>query len=428
MKPEEAAWIAGALVADGPDRLSDAQAGAFAMAACIHGLGVPARVALTTAMRGTGKVLAWDLPGPVLDKHSTGGLGDCTSLVLAPALAACGAFVPMISGRGLGHTGGTLDKLEAIPGLNCDLDADSLAGLVRGAGCAIASAGPDIAPADRRLYAVRDLTSTVESVDLITASILSKKLAGGAETLILDVKTGTGAFLQDMEAARTLARALVETARGAGLNAGALLTDMNQPLATSLGNALEVMAAVECLTGSAEHPRLRELTIALGAELLVMAGLADAPTTGAGMIAGALDSGQAALHFARMVRGMGGPADFVERWRDRLPGAPVIVEVAATPGGDGAAVHVQAIDGRALGMAVIDLGGGRRHEDAAIDPTVGLSSLVSLGEAVAPGQPLARVHAADAASAARAAEQVRAAIALGPAPTGPGPLVMERIG
>lgn len=443
LTPEQTEWLVAALVGAGDERLGDAQAGAFAMAACIHGLGPGGRVALTTAMRDSGDVLSWDLPGPVLDKHSTGGLGDCVSLVLAPALAACGAFVPMISGRGLGHTGGTLDKLEAIPGLSCDMPTEAFSGLVRSAGCAIAAASADIAPADRRLYAVRDVTGTVESIDLITASILSKKLAGGAQALILDVKTGSGAFMATPAAANELAQALVQTARGAGLSAGALVTDMNQPLATSLGNALEVMASVECLTGVDGHPRLRDLTKALGGELLVMGGLADAPTDGARMIAGALDSGQAALHFARMVHGMGGPADFVERWRDRLPGAPVIKDVPCGSGANGSGadgqagtgqggtgqggIYVQSIDGRALGMAVVHLGGGRRTEGGQIDPTVGLSDVVSLGQKLAPGQPLARVHAADPATAARAVAQVQAAIVTGPDPLAATPLVLERI-
>ena len=285
-----AEWFARGLASG---EVTDAQAGAFAMAVLLNGLGEAGRVALASAMRDSGKLLEWQLPGPVIDKHSTGGIGDCTSLLLAPALAACGAYVPMISGRGLGHTGGTLDKLEAIPGYRADVPVEELYALVADIGCAIVGATADIAPADRRLYAIRDVTSTVESIDLITASILSKKLAAGLEALVLDVKVGTGAFMKSGAEAEALAKSLVRTANDAGCRTMALITDMNQPLAASAGNALEVMEALATLTGDEINQRLWDVTIALGAEALVLADLAESARDGADQLGEALRSGRA---------------------------------------------------------------------------------------------------------------------------------------
>ncbi|MFN3953549.1 MAG: thymidine phosphorylase [Pararhodobacter sp.] len=412
------AWFAQGL-ADG--RVSDAQAGAFAMAVCLKGLGEAGRVALTLAMRDSGRQLDWSLPGPVLDKHSTGGVGDCVSLLLAPALAACGAYVPMISGRGLGHTGGTLDKLEAIPGYRAEVPEDRLRGVVAQTGCAIVGATGQIAPADRRLYAVRDVTATVESVDLITASILAKKLAAGLDALVLDVKAGSGAVMATPDAARQLARALVDTANGAGCPTVALITDMNQPLATAAGNALEVAEVMETLTLARRSPRLWDLTLALGGEVLALAGLTADATSGAARIEAALRSGAAAERFGAMVAALGGPGDFLARWCDHLPQAPVIRDVPATAGGS-----VRAIDTRALGQIVVMLGGGRLREGDAIDPRVGLRGIVALGEVVIPGAPLAQVHAADTASAEAAIAAVRAAYSLGENPP-PAALIKERI-
>ncbi|WP_372834884.1 thymidine phosphorylase, partial [Puniceibacterium confluentis] len=337
-EPSDAAlaWFAAGL-ADG--RVSDAQAGAFAMAVCLRGLSDPGRAALTRAMRDSGRVLRWDLDAPVLDKHSTGGVGDCVSLVLAPALAACGVYVPMISGRGLGHTGGTLDKIEAIPGVVTTLDESRFRDVVARAGCAIVSASADIAPADRRLYAVRDVTATVESLDLICASILSKKLAAGLDGLVLDVKVGSGAFMKTDDDARSLARALVATACAAGCPTTALITDMSQPLAPALGNALEVDAALQVLTGAAQGP-LAELSQELGGALLHRAGLSGSAAAGARRIAEALASGAAAERFGRMIAAMGGPLRFVEDWRRFLPEATVIREVPAPEAG-----VISAIDG-----------------------------------------------------------------------------------
>ncbi len=403
--------------------VSDAQAGAFAMAVCLRGLGDGGRVALTRAMRDSGTVLEWDLPGPVVDKHSTGGIGDCVSLVLAPALAACGAYVPMISGRGLGHTGGTLDKIESIPGCRTEVSSDALRTITARIGCAIVAASDEMAPADRRLYAVRDVSGTVDSVDLITASILSKKLAAGLQALVLDVKVGSGAFMKTMDAARALARALVDTAQGAGCATRALISDMDQPLATAAGNALEVAEVMETLTGTSVNPALRDLAAALGGELLSMAGQAPDPAAGAMRIREALASGRAAERFGGMIAALGGPADFVERWPDRLPSAPVVREVTA-----GCAGHVAAIDGEALGNAVVALGGGRLREDGRINPSVGLSDLAGLGEAVSADLPLALVHAASEDAADRAVRQVRAAYRIDAAPAARPMLIRERIG
>ncbi|MCE8009441.1 thymidine phosphorylase [Aestuariivita sp.] len=415
----ELAWFAAGL-ADGT--VSDAQAGAFAMAVCLQGLGEGGRTALTLAMRDSGSVMAWDRDQPVIDKHSTGGVGDCVSLLLAPALAECGGLVPMISGRGLGHTGGTLDKLEAIPGLVTQVNSDRLGDILDKAGCAIVGATSNIAPADKRLYAIRDVTATVESLDLITASILSKKLAAGLDALVLDVKIGSGAFMKTIEEARALAQALTETATAAGCKTTAVITDMNQPLAPALGNALEVAEVMRVLTGEAHGP-LVEITAALGGVLLANAELAEGVQNGADMIFDALRDGRLADRFGRMIAAQGGPVAFVENWPRFLPEANVIREVAAPLDG-----YVTGIDGEGLGLAVVALGGGRQIEADLIDPSVGLSGVVRLGAQVSKGQPLAVIHAGRE-DAARAAERaVRQAIRLGDRHQAPPPLIHERIG
>jgi thymidine phosphorylase len=403
--------------------VTDAQAGAFAMAVCLRGLGAEGRVALTQAMRDSGRVLEWDLPGPVIDKHSTGGVGDCVSLLLAPALAACGAYVPMVSGRGLGHTGGTLDKLEAIPGFRTALTEDALRTQIGGVRCAIVAATAEIAPADRRLYAVRDVTGTVESIDLITASILSKKLAAGLEALVLDVKCGSGAFMKTRDEARALAQALVETAQGAGCMTRALITDMSQPLATAAGNALEVIEVMETLTGTSVNAALWDITCALGGEALALGGIAADAEDGAGRIAQALESGAAADVFGRMVAAQGGPADFVDRWPDRLPAAPVVVDVPSLRGG-----FVGTVDGEALGQAVVHLGGGRLRDGDRVNPSVGLSDLAGIGEEIGKGAPLAMVHAASLGEAEVAVAAVQAAYGMADVAPQEPPLVLERIG
>ncbi len=404
--------------------VSEGQAAAFAMATLLRRMNLDERVALTLAMRDSGSVLDWsELDGPAVDKHSTGGIGDNVSLVLAPALAACGAFVPMISGRGLGHTGGTLDKLDSIPGYVSQPDRQTFRRVVASAGCAIIGQTADLAPADKRLYAIRDVTGTVESVDLITASILSKKLAAGLDALVLDVKCGSGAFMATPEDARELAESLVNVANGAGCKTSALMTDMNEPLASAAGNALEVWNACACLTGDEVDPRLWDVTLALGGEVLFLAGLVETVAEGVGRIAEALQNGQAAERFGRMVSELGGPADFMERFGEYLPRAPVVRDVSPDRQG-----VVQAIDARAIGLAVIELGGGRKVRADQIDYSVGFDRLAGVGAVVDRDFPLARVHATSDDAADQAAKALAAAYVIGDdAPAEP-ELVLNRIG
>ena len=301
--------------------VTEGQAAAFAMAIFFRGMTLEERVALTRAMTRSGLSLDWraeNLPGPILDKHSTGGVGDNVSLMLAPMLAACGAYVPMISGRGLGHTGGTLDKLDSIQGYASQPDLALFKRVVKEAGCAIIGQTADLAPADRRLYAIRDVTATVESVALITASILSKKLAAGLQALVMDVKTGSGAFMPTLTGARELAESIAAVATEAGLPTISLITDMNEPLASAAGNAVEVRNAVDYLTGARRDPRLDRVTIALGADLLALSGLAPDARAGEAALKRALASGAAAERFERMVAGLGG-TDKLRLARARAP-------------------------------------------------------------------------------------------------------------
>lgn len=403
--------------------VSEGQAAAFAMATFFRGMTARECAALTRAMRGSGTVLDWaDLAGPAIDKHSTGGVGDKVSLVLAPVIAACGGSVPMISGRGLGHTGGTLDKLDAIPGYDTRPDLATFRGVVAEVGCAIVGQTGELAPADGRLYAIRDVTATVESVPLITASILSKKLAAGLDALVLDVKTGSGAFMAERDAAGWLARSIVEVAKGAGLACSALVTDMNQVLGRTAGNALEVREAVDFLRGERREHRLLEIVTALSAELLRLGGLAADDEAARAAIAEALASGAAAERFARMVAALGGPGGIVDAPGAHLPAAPV--QIAVEPECEGV---VREIDARALGLAVMGLGGGRRRAEDAIDHAVGLSDVASIGETVSSERPLCRIHARDDGDARAAAATVRAAISVGEPTAAVPPLVYERI-
>jgi len=384
--------------------LSDAQVGALAMACFLRGLDAGEQVALTEAMTRSGTVLEWDVGRPVLDKHSTGGVGDKVSLMLAPIVAACGGAVPMISGRGLGHTGGTLDKLDAIPGYDTAPSLERFRAVVAEAGCAIVGQTADLAPADRRLYAVRDATGTVESIPLIVASILSKKLAAGLERLVMDVKFGSGAFMAAPEDARTLAEALVQVAGGAGLATVALLTDMDEVLGSTAGNALEVAEAAAYLRGDAREPRLHEVTLALCAALV------DAD------VERALGSGAAYERFERMVAALGGDLR-------GLPSAPVVRPAAPERSG-----YVAAVDCRAVGLVVTALGGNRARETDAIDPAVGLAEVAPAGAAVGPDRPLALVHARSEADAESAAAALRRAVTIADEPPAPRPVVAGRIG
>lgn len=411
------------IIAGLPDgSVSEGQAAAFAMAVYFNGMSEPERVALTLAMRDSGTVLRWDdLPGPALDKHSTGGVGDTVSLPLAAAVAACGGHVPMISGRGLGHTGGTLDKLDAVPGYVTQPGVNLFRKVVREAGCAIIGQTADLAPADKRLYAIRDVTATVESLPLITASILSKKLAAGLHGLAMDVKFGSGAFLPDYGKAQALAQALVGVANGAGMPTTALLTDMSEPLASAAGNALEVAYALDHLTGRRREPRFHEVTVALAAEMLLLGNLAPDLDAARAKIEQAFASGAAAERFARMIVALGGPADLLEAPQKHLAAAPVVKPVHPETVGP-----VASVDTRAVGLAVVALGGGRVRPQDPIDHAVGIVALAGIGDAVGPDRPLGIVHARNEAGYQAASERLRKAYRIGDG-AARGPLVAERV-
>jgi thymidine phosphorylase len=388
----------------GSGQVNDSHISALAMAVYFNDMTVAERVAMTRAMRDSGQVLEWrslDLPGPVVDKHSTGGVGDLTSLLLGPMVAACGLFVPMISGRGLGHTGGTLDKLDSIPGYNTVPDTETFRKLVREIGVVIIGQTAQLAPADKRIYAVRDVTATVESVAMITASILSKKLSAGLDALVMDVKVGSGAFMPTYAKSVELAESIVNVGNGAGMKTAALLTDMNQSLAPCAGNAIEIRCAIDYLTGKNRPARLHDVTMALSARMLMVGGVAQTEAEAYAKLQQALDSGAAAERFARMVSSLGGPADLMEAPERHLASAPVVVPVTATQSG-----YVSSVDCRGLGLSVVGLGGGRYRAEDAIDYAVGLTDLVELGQFVEAGQPIAMVHA----RTEKAAEQAVAAV------------------
>lgn len=406
--------------------IGEGQIAALAMAVYFQDMTMDERVALTCAMRDSGMVLTWDhlnLGGPIVDKHSTGGVGDVVSLMLGPMVAACGGFVPMISGRGLGHTGGTLDKLDAIPGYQTSVDNDRFLKVVKEAGVAIIGQTGDLAPADKRIYAVRDITATVESIAMITGSILSKKLASGLEALVMDVKVGSGAFMPTFEASEELAKSIVAVANGAGCRTSALLTDMNQVLASSAGNAVEVREAVRYLTGEYRNPRIHEVTMALCTEMLISAGLASNDVDARAKLQAVLDNGKAAEIFGRMVTGLGGPSDFMERYDAYLPKAAIVRPVYAAKAG-----FVTAMDTRELGLAVVAMGGGRRAAGDKLDYAVGLTDFIRLGQSVDADKPLALIHAQTEEQFAQAAGMVQAAVKIGDTRPEALPEVYRRIG
>lgn len=405
--------------------VSEGQIAALAMTIYFHDMTLEERVALTMAMRDSGTVLNWkslNLNGPIVDKHSTGGVGDVTSLMLGPMVAACGGYVPMISGRGLGHTGGTLDKLEAIPGFDIFPSDDRFRQIIKDVGIAIIGQTNSLAPADKRFYATRDITATVDSIPLITASILAKKLAEGLDALVMDVKVGSGAFMPTFEASENLAQAIVGVANGAGCKTTALLTDMNQVLASTAGNALEVREAVQFLTGVARNPRLLEVTMALCSEMLISGKLAENDTEARKKLQQVLDNGKAAEVFARMVAAQNGPADFIERMDSYLP-APTLSKAVYAEG----AGIVSAMDTRALGMAVVSLGGGRQRASDSIDYSVGLSDMTTLGTQIDAQRPLAIIHASSEAQWQQAAAAVKAAITLSDSAPAMTPVVYRRV-
>ncbi|QYJ81488.1 thymidine phosphorylase [Shewanella aegiceratis] len=391
--------------------VSEGQIAALGMAVYFKDMNMDERIALTTAMRDSGTVLNWKnlgLDGPIIDKHSTGGVGDVISLMLGPMAAACGGYVPMISGRGLGHTGGTLDKFDAIPGYQTEPDSDLFRKVVKEAGVAIIGQTGDLVPADKRFYSIRDNTATVESISLITASILSKKLAAGLDALAMDVKVGSGAFMPTYEASEELARSITAVANGAGTKTTALLTDMNQVLASCAGNAVEVKEAVDFLTGAYRNPRLYEVTMGLCAEMLQLGGLAANEAEAREKLNRVLDNGKAADIFGRMIAGLGGPADFIENYAKYLPQSQIIRPVYADRSGFAASM-----DTRELGLAVVTLGGGRRKPGDALDYSVGLTQVCALGDEITSDKPIAMVHAQSESAFEEAAAAVKKAIHIG---------------
>ncbi|MDR6898504.1 thymidine phosphorylase [Rhizobium miluonense] len=407
----------------GRGELAESQIGAFAMAVWFRGMTREETVALTLAMARSGDTLSWQgIDRPIADKHSTGGVGDNVSLMLAPIAAACGLAVPMISGRGLGHTGGTLDKLESIPGYGIKPDAARFRKVVDEVGCAIIGQTGVLAPADGKLYAVRDVTATVDSVPLITASILSKKLAAGLETLVLDVKIGNGAFMTSQEEAETLARSLVEVANGGGVKTSALITDMNQPLADAAGNVVELRNCLDFLKSNKSGTRLETVVLAFASEMLVQAGIVANAADAESRARKALASGKAAEIFGRMVHALGGPADLLEHPDRYLASAPVQKPVLAAADG-----WLGACDAREIGMSVIDLGGGRRRPQDKIDHRVGFTDILPLGTKVSRGDRIATVHAADEASAQKAAVALSANYRIMDTAPALSPVILRRI-
>ena len=372
------------------NHLSEGQIASLAMAICLKGMTFEERVQLTLAMKNSGKTLSWDLPGPIIDKHSTGGVGDTVSLILAPVLAACGAYVPMISGRGLGHTGGTLDKFDSIPGYNTSPNEALLRRVVSKVGCAIIGQTNELAPADKRLYAIRDVTGTVESIDLITASILSKKLAAGLEGLVIDVKCGNGAFMQDFNEASTLAKSLVTVSNESGCKTTALVTDMNQPLSQSIGNSLEVLAAIEILKGSSKDQRLLEVTNSLGVSILCSSNICKNKKEAQLLISSVLSSGKAAEKFSQMISELGGANDFFEKPKNYLTPSNIQKNVCCKKSG-----YVKKINTKNLGNILILLGGGRQKVEDDIDFSVGMKLLIELGTYVERNQPICTLYARD---------------------------------
>jgi len=403
---EIAAFVSG--ITDGS--LSEGQIAAFAMATFFTDMDPRECISLTRAMKNSGDTLQWEsqnLPGPIVDKHSSGGVGDKASLMLGPMLAACGVFVPMISGRGLGHTGGTLDKLDSIPGYNTTPDNAAFQAVVKSVGCAIVGQTANLAPADKRFYSIRDVTGTVESLPLITASILSKKLSAGLDCLVLDVKTGNGAFANTMERATDLAHRIVTTAGEMGLPTTAIITDMSEVLGPNAGNALEIVETIDYLKGTFRDPRLHEVVLTLGAELLLLAGTVSNVEEGKDQLNQNLDSGHAAEIFSKMVSELGGPNDLLEAKDKYLPEAQLICPIFPLESG-----IISAIDVRSVGNTIIELGGGRRVATDKIDFSVGFTEIQGLGARVDPQTPIAWVHARNQSEADIAIKKIQSAFIL----------------
>ena len=397
------------------------QVSALAMAIFLNSMSFDEAATLTLAMARSGTILEWDtdeFDGPIVDKHSTGGVGDKVSFLLAPIMAACGCYVPMISGRGLGHTGGTTDKAESIPGYNATPDLGTFRRVVRDVGCAIIGQTPELAPADRRFYSIRDVTGTVESVPLITASILSKKIAAGLQGLVMDVKAGNGAFMPDIDRARELASSIIGTAAKAGLATRAVVTDMNEVLGSTAGNALEIAESARFLRNEAREPRLDKVTLALCAEMLIVGGVETNRDAATQRCDEAVSSGRAAEAFSRMVAALGGPRDFLDKYDTYLASAPVARPVRAQG-------FLAVVDTRAVGNAIIELGGGRRKVGETLDLSVGFSEIAPIGAELDANRPLAIVHAASDAAAQQAEERLLAAVTVADAPPDKRPVICD---
>lgn len=388
---------------------SDSQIAAMTMAIFLNGMGRDETVALTSAMCNSGDVLNWDhLDGPVVDKHSTGGVGDNVSLMLAPLVASCGLYVPMISGRGLGHTGGTLDKLESITGYNVAPSQELFNQVVNDVGCAIISASGNLTPADKKIYAIRDVSATVESVPLIVASILSKKLASGLGALVLDVKCGNGSTTSNVDEAKLLARELTDVANGAGLPTKAIITDMNQPLASAVGNAVEIKNTIAFLKGSKQDVRLRSIVLEIASSMIIAGGLTTSRDKALQIAITKLEDGSAAETFGRMVHALGGPTDIIENADAYLPAANLIMPITARQDG-----WIASYQTRELGMAVVRLGGGRSNPNDKLDYSVGLSGLLPIGHKVTKGDPIAMAHVGSEDQLAQVTQEIQNIVRIG---------------
>ncbi|MDG1733977.1 MAG: thymidine phosphorylase [Thalassotalea sp.] len=387
---------------------NDAQVGAMAMSIRLQGMNIDETVALTQQMMHSGVVLSWsDLNGPIVDKHSTGGVGDKVSFMLAAIVAANGGYVPMISGRGLGHTGGTVDKLESISGFNVTPSNEQFQAIVKDVGMAIIAQTDNLAPADKRLYGIRDITATVDSIPLITASILSKKLAAGLDNLVMDIKVGNGAQMHNIDDARVLGQSIVDVANGAGVKTQAIITDMNQVLGNSAGNALEIKETLDYLSGVYREPRLHQVVTSLAAAMLVDSKLATNNTQAITLIETSLNNGKAAEVFEKMVCALGGSADlFTKPWQV-MPQAKVVQDICAPQAG-----YLTAMQTRDIGMAVVALGGGRVDNSQSVDHSVGFDAILPLGSKVASGDVIARVHAKDKDSALSAMQNYLTALTI----------------
>lgn len=390
--------------------IADSQTASLTMAIYLNGMNAEETASLAMSMRDSGDILSWhNLDAPVVDKHSSGGVGDKVSLMLAPMLAACGAYVPMISGRGLGHTGGTLDKFDSIPGYQTLPDNNLFRKTVKNVGCAIIGQTGNLAPADKKIYAIRDVCATVESIPLITASILSKKLAAGLEYLVMDLKCGNGAFMNDLSSARELAHSITSVAQLAGTPTTAILTDMNQVLGKTVGNALEMKEAIEYLQGKNIDSRLHTITIELCARLLLESKLCSTKDEAINKLQNVLDKGFALEKFAQMISALGGPIDFVEKYQTYLPQSKINKAVYAPHSG-----YVSAMQTRNIGMSIIGLKGGRTHPDQKLDYATGFSEFCQLGTYVDTKTPLAIVHAQTEEDYAKAAAEIQQAVTITP--------------